>query len=246
MPKYLSKIIKGNDEIIIKDATARSNKADKVRGATNNNLAALNSNGNLKDAGVSVADLQEADKDALNHAVMMLLANFAGLPVKLNNPEYKFVYTDSEDHILFGKKQDNTWYAGDDTDDLLDDVLDLYAADDTLFNNMYRLSVALSLARMSGTLSEIQNPEWLWVVVDSENKVLMGIKTDYTWYLGCTINELIDCVLATYTAAGATHGATADRPTTPDTGAMFLDETLVYPIWHNGTAWVNASGTVVS
>ena len=246
MPKYLSKIVKGNDEIIIKDATARSNKADKVSGATNNNLAALNSNGNLKDAGVSVADLQEDNKNALNQAVMLMLANFAGMPLKLNNAEWKYVYTDSEDHVLFGKKQDNTWSWGDDTDDLLDDVLDLYAADDTLFSDIYRLSVALSLARMSGTLSEIQNPEWKWVVVDSEDKVLMGIKQDNSWYLGCTINELVDCVLATYTVAGATHGTSLNRPTTPDTGQMFFDETLGYPIWYNGTAWVNASGTVES
>ena len=189
--------------------------------------------------------LESANKDVLNQSVMMLLANFAGLPVKLNNPEYKFAYTDNSDHILFGKKQDNSWYAGDDTDDLLDDVLDLYAQDDTLFNNIYRLSVILSLARMSGTLSEIQNPEWKWVVTDSEDKVLMGIKTDNTWYLGATISELLDCVLATYTVAGATHGATADRPTNPDTGQMYFDTTLGYPIWYNGTAWVNATGTTI-
>ena len=194
---------------------------------------------------VTIADLYGKNQDSLNQAVMMLLANFAGLPVKLNNPEYKFVYTDNSDHVLFGKKQDNSWYAGDDTDDLLDDVLDLYAADDTLFSNIYRLSVVLSLIRLSGTLSEIQNPEWKWVVVDSQDKVLMGIKQDNTWYLGATINQLLDAALATYTAAGATHGATADRPTSPDSGAMFFDETLGYPIWYNGTAWVNASGTAV-
>ena len=189
--------------------------------------------------------LESANKDALNQSVMMLLANFAGLPVKLNNPEYKVVYTDNSDHVLFGKKQDNSWYAGDDTDDLLDDVLDLYVQDDTLFNNIYRLSVILSLARMSGTLSEIQNPEWKWVVVDSEDKVLMGIKTDNTWYLGATTSELLDCVLTTYTVAGATHGATADRPTSPNTGQMYFDTTLGYPIWYNGTAWVKATGTIV-
>ena len=58
----------------------------------------------------------------------------------------------------------------------MDAVLDAYEQEDTLFSNMYRLSVALSLARMSGTLSEITSPEWKWVVLDSQDKVL--------WVLG--------------------------------------------------------------
>ena len=189
--------------------------------------------------------LQDEQKDSFNMAAMLMLANFSGLPIKMNNAEWKYVLTDIEDRVLFGKKQDDSWDFGDDTDDLMDSILDMYEQDDTIFSNMYRLSVALSLARMSGTLSEIQNPEWKWVVVDSEDKVLMGIKQDNSWYLGATINELVDCVLATYAVAGATHGDTADRPTDPDTGAMFFDETLGYPIWYNGTGWVNASGTVV-
>lgn len=185
-------------------------------------------------------------KNALNQAVMLMMANFAGLPVKLNNAEYKYVLTDYEDHVLFGKKQDDTWYFGDDTDDLLDEVLDQYEEDDTLFSNIYRLSVALSLARLSGTLSEITNPEWKWVVTDSEDKVLMGIKQDDTWYLGASVTEILDCALDTYTVAGRTNGTTAQRPTTPDTGQMYFDTTLGYPIWYNGTDWVNASGTVQS
>ena len=99
---------------------------------------------------------------------------------------------------------------------------------------------------MSGTLSEIQNPEWKWVVVDSEDKVLMGIKTDNTWYLGCTVNELVDCVLATYTVGGATSGTFANRPTVPNVGQMYFATDKGYPVWYNGTAWVNASGTVES
>ena len=191
------------------------------------------------------ASVESKYRDSLNQAVMLMLANYAGAPLKLNNAEWKYVYTDASSHVLFGKKQDNSWMFGDDTDELLDDVLDLYAEDDTLFSNIYRLSVALSLARMSGTLSEIQNPEWKWVITDSEDKVLMGIKTDNSWYLGATINEILDCALATYTVAGATHGPTANRPTTPDTGQMYFDETLGYPVWYNGTSWVNASGTTV-
>ena len=51
--KYISKIVKGNDDMYIKDSEARENKADKVSNATSGNLAALDSNGNLTDSGIT-------------------------------------------------------------------------------------------------------------------------------------------------------------------------------------------------
>ena len=149
---------------------------------------------------------------------MFMLANFSGLPIKLNNIEYKYVLTDLEDHVLLGKKQNDSWHFSDDTDDLMDEILDQYAQDDTIFSNMYRLAVALSLARQSATLTTITNVEWKWVVLDSQDKVLMGIKQDNTWYLGATINQILDATLATYTAAGATQGTFANKPTNPSIG----------------------------
>ena len=207
-------------------------------------ISKINKGGN--DLYIKDIEARETYHNALNQAVMLMLAQFSGLPLKLNSQEWKYVYTDFDDKVLFGKKQDNTWTFGDDTDDLLDEVLDQYAEDDTLFSNIYRLSVVLSLARLSGTLSEIENPEWKWVVLDSEDKVLMGIKTDYTWYLGASINEILDAVLTTYAVGGATNGTWADRPTNPDTGKMYFATDKGYPVWYNGTAWVNASGTIES
>ena len=41
-------------------------------------------------------------------------------------------------------------------------------------------------------------------------------------------------------------GKTADRPQDNlQIGQQFFDTTLGYPIWWNGKAWVNASGTAV-
>ena len=41
-------------------------------------------------------------------------------------------------------------------------------------------------------------------------------------------------------------GATTQRPTVKLlTGQRFFDTTLGYPIWWNGSKWVNASGTAV-
>ena len=194
----------------------------------------------------TLGDLETSNKNALNQAVMLMLANFAGLPVKVNNPEWKYLLSDYEDRILFGKNQDNEWTWGDDTDDLFDEVLEQYAEDDTLFSNIYRLSVVVSLIEKIGTLSEVENPEWKWIVLDDEDKVLMGIKQDNSWYLGASISEILDVILDTYAVAGATSGLYADKPTSPNIGQQYFATDLGYPVWYNGTAWVNASGTVQS
>lgn len=40
-------------------------------------------------------------------------------------------------------------------------------------------------------------------------------------------------------------GTTANRPTSPQQFEFYFDTTLGKPIWHNGTDWVDATGTVV-
>lgn len=50
----------------------------------------------------------------------------------------------------------------------------------------------------------------------------------------------------TQALGGTLAGTTAQRPGTGlNIGQQFFDTTLGIPIWWNGTAWVNASGTVV-
>lgn len=42
------------------------------------------------------------------------------------------------------------------------------------------------------------------------------------------------------------HGATSGRPTIQLTvGQIYFDTTLAKPVWWNGTAWVDASGSLV-
>jgi hypothetical protein len=42
------------------------------------------------------------------------------------------------------------------------------------------------------------------------------------------------------------NGVTADRPTQNlQVGQFYFDTTLGYPIWYDGTDWVDSSGTVV-
>ena len=193
-------------------------------------------------------------QNSLNTAAMLMLASFAGLPTSLNTSNYKYLVSDASSAALFGKRQNDTWYFSDDTDDLMDTILSTYGSNDTMFSNMYRLSIALSLAHQSGTLTETTNPEWKWVILDSQDKVLAGIKQDDTWYMGASIDEIVDCVLDTYAAGGASSGTFANKPTTPSVGKMYFatDKTATggsvqgVPIWWNGTNWVDAIGNTVS
>jgi hypothetical protein len=42
------------------------------------------------------------------------------------------------------------------------------------------------------------------------------------------------------------NGITADRPTQNlQVGQFYFDTTLGYPVWYDGTDWVDSSGTVV-
>ena len=42
-----------------------------------------------------------------------------------------------------------------------------------------------------------------------------------------------------------THGTTEQRPAVNLIGAEYFDTTLSKPIWHNGTNWIDALGTIV-
>ena len=50
------------------------------------------------------SEARDSIKDSMNQAAMLMLANFAGLPTTINSAEYKYVLTDLESRILFGKK----------------------------------------------------------------------------------------------------------------------------------------------
>ena len=91
-------------------------------------------------------------------------------------------------------------------------------------------------------------------MLDSEDKILMGIKQNNTAYLGATVNEIVDAAIETYSDAGATQGTFANKPISPNVGQMYFctDKTATggsnngVPIWYNGTNWVDAIGNTVS
>ena len=63
-----------------------------------------------------------------NFATIVALASDpnAGITTVTTNPEWKIVYTDANDAILLGKRQDNTWYIATDLDSILDTIINGY------------------------------------------------------------------------------------------------------------------------
>lgn len=74
----------------------------------------------------------DADKESAyfeqNFAVIAALSENpnAGTTTVTTNPEWKIVYTDYEDKILAGKRQDNTWYFAVDLDIIIDTIIGGY------------------------------------------------------------------------------------------------------------------------
>lgn len=63
-------------------------------------------------------------EDAEDLSAIMALCSFPNANVTVTtNAEWKCVWTEANDSILFGKKQDDTWWFSEDLDDLLDDVI---------------------------------------------------------------------------------------------------------------------------
>ena len=109
-------------------------KADKVSGATNNNLAALNSNGNLKDAGVSVADLvlttalAESVADDKGFAMCMAIVHLSNISTltSITNPEWYYVITDSQDKVLCGVKKNGKAYVYATVEEIMSCIISSY------------------------------------------------------------------------------------------------------------------------
>ena len=109
--------------------------------------------------------------------------------ILIENPEFVYVDTDSQNRILWGIKIDGTIYYGAGvppqiidyinnkiTELSLDKVDDIVAFLNDLLDNDLTLKEYLD-----DTYGKyIENPEWIDVKTDSEDKILEGIKTDGT------------------------------------------------------------------
>lgn len=58
-------------------------------------------------------------------------------------------------------------------------------------------------------------------------------------------SALIEHIQSLIDSSITAGGPTANRPTNPATFEQYFDSTLGYPIWFNGTDWVDATGAAV-
>ncbi len=69
---------------------------------------------------------------------------------------------------------------------------------DSLHAKLSIITSLVTLAKVS-TISLEDSPEWKVVYIDNEDKVLFGVKQDNTWELNADVNDIIDCILSSYT-----------------------------------------------
>ena len=95
----------------------------------------------------------------------------------VENPEWVNVATDSEDKILYGVKIDGDFFFGAGVPSQVQEEIDTVA--DTKVNKVEGKS--LIDEEYASSQSTVENLEWLKVIVDSQDKILCGIKADGTF-----------------------------------------------------------------
>lgn len=234
---------------------------------------------------VNTTVFNSAIEDNKTFAALITLANnfLCGATWEVSdNPEYSYVLVDSDDKVIAAKKvDDDTWVLGDDIDTLFSSIIDTIDNTDSRTLSEFRISDAYTktevdtllddgyytkpnvvmlvasmiIAFKDSTYSIEENPEWKFVFLDSEEKVIFGIKEDNTLYQGLEWSELLDSLISNYTEETevATVGTYENVPTSPSVGQSYFctdkqttegatDGIVIY--W-NGTSWVDALGRTV-
>ena len=103
-----------------------------------------------------------------------------------NNPEYARVYTDAEGKFLWGIKQDGSveWAKGVPTP-VKEYVESLDLENDEEIERINQLVTGLlaDVKVLTDTYHYVSNPEWACAIVDAEERILMGIKADGSYYI---------------------------------------------------------------
>lgn len=112
----------------------------------------------------------------------------------VDNPEWVQVVTDSQDKILYGVKTDGKFYFGNGCPPQVVEYVtakleELEGDFTTLLNAKVDKVAGKSLidAEFASSQSAVENPEWIDVKTDSEDKVLEGTKPDGTKVIECDL-----------------------------------------------------------
>lgn len=100
----------------------------------------------------------------------------------------------------------------------------------------------------SGTTGRVGTQSNHAISIITNNTEKVRITTNGRMLIATTTDDGINTLQVNGTISGAVqNGNTAGRPASPITGQIYFDTTLspAKPIWYNGTAWVDATGTAV-
>lgn len=104
----------------------------------------------------------------------------------MSNPEYVRAYTDAEGRFLWGIKQDGSieWAKGVPTP-VKKYIESLYLENDEEVERINQLVIGLldDVKELTDTYHYVSNPEWACAIVDSDGHILMGIRTDGSYYV---------------------------------------------------------------
>lgn len=104
----------------------------------------------------------------------------------VSNPEYVRAYTDADGRFLWGIKQDGSieWAKGVPTPvKKYIESLDLENDEEVERINQLVIGLLADVKVLTDTYHYVSNPEWACAIVDSEERILMGVKTDGTFYV---------------------------------------------------------------
>lgn len=103
-----------------------------------------------------------------------------------DNPEYLRAYTDADGRFLWGIKQDGSieWAKGIPTP-IKNYIAELYRENDEEVERINQLVIGLlaDVEVLTDTYHYISNQEWVCAIVDSDEHILMGIKSDGSFYV---------------------------------------------------------------
>jgi hypothetical protein len=98
----------------------------------------------------------------------------------IENPEYLAAWLDAEDKVIFGLKTDGKTYVGD--ADFLNDIDNIKA----FLQNITDKNIDLDAL---SSISVTDNPEYIDIKIDSENKILEGITADGVKHINIPVDN---------------------------------------------------------
>lgn len=119
-------------------------------------------------------------------------------------------------------------------------------------DNVKLLAVITAVATYCETTT-IENAEWKYLLTDSEDKILLGVKEDGTFYKpdGITYKEIFDFIVENTPAKSGTF---ANAPASPVAGQSYFctDKQTTegaangIMLYYNGTSWTDALGRAIT